>query len=150
MKKIFIAIVFLSAIALESTGQDHTTIAREYCDCFKKMKDTMDSEFREILIRVAKQSDVKAAFAKEMNSLDVSKQRMLGEQLERLGSGVESDETEAGKCGKKLDAKYEKFTDTPEKERAFDLKVVGELKKHKDCEFLWAVSVFALAFTEGD
>ncbi len=148
MKKIFIAIIFLSAIALQSNGQDYTTIAKEYCDCFKKMKDTMDTEFRQLLIRVAKQADVKAAFAKEMNGLDVSKQRMLGEQLEMLGSGIESDETEAGKCGKKLDVKYEKLTDTAEKEKAFDLKVVGELKKHKDCEFLWAVTVFALAFTE--
>lgn len=150
MKKIFIAIVFLSAIALESNGQDYTAIAREYCDCFQKMKDTMDTEFREILIRVAKQADVKSAFAKEMNSLDVSKQRMLGEQLERLGTSIESEETEAGKCGKRLDTKYEKFTDTSEKEKAFDVKVIGELKKHKDCEFLWAVSVFALAFTEED
>src|SRR5688572_16280811 len=148
MKKIFIAIVLLSAIALQSTGQDHTVIAKEYCDCFKMMKDTMDTEFRELLIRVAKQADVKAAFAKEMNSLDVSKQRMLGEQLEMLGTGIASDDTEAGKCAKKLDIKYEKLTDTPEKERAFDVKVIGELKKHKDCEFLWAVSVFALAFTE--
>ena len=148
MKKFFIAIVFLSAIALESNGQDYTTIAKEYCDCFKMMKDTMDTEFRELLIRVAKQADIKAAFAKEMNSLDVSKQRMLGEQLEMLGTKIESEETEAGKCGKKLDSKYEKFTDTAEKEKTFDVKVIGELKKHKGCEFLWAVSVFALAFTE--
>ena len=150
MKKIFIAIVFLSAIALESNGQDYTIIAKEYCDCFKKMKDTMDTEFRELLIRVAKQADVKAAFAKEMNSLDVSKQRMLCEQLEMMGTSIESGETEAGKCGKKLDVKYEKFTDTLEKESAFDVKVIGELKKQKDCEFLWAVSVFALAFIEED
>lgn len=150
MKKIFIAIVLLSAIALQSNGQDYTIIAKEYCDCFKKMKDTMDTEFRELLIRVAEQADVKAAFAKEMNSLDVSKQRMLGEQLEILGTGIESDETEAGKCGKKLDIKYEKFTDTSEKESAFDVKVIGELKMHKDCEFLWAISVFALAFADED
>lgn len=150
MKKIFIAIVLLSAIALQSNGQDYTIIAKQYCDCFKKMKDIMDTEFRELLIRVAKQADVKAAFAKEMNSLDVSKQRMLGEQLEMMGTSIESEETEAGKCGKKLDIAYEKFTDTPDKEKAFDLKVVDELKKRKDCEFLWAVSVFALAFTEED
>ena len=148
MKKIFIAIVFLSAFALESQSQDYTTIAKEYCDCFKKMKDTMDTEFREILIRVAKQADVKGAFANEMNSLDVTKQRRLGEQLTMLGTNIESEQTEAGKCGKQLDTKYEKLTDTAEKEKAFDLKVVGELKKHKDCEFLWAVTVFALAFTE--
>ena len=148
MKKIFIAVVFLSAVALESNGQDYTTIAKEYCDCFKKMKDTMDTEFREILIRVAKQADVKDAFTKEMSGLDATKQRRLGEQLTMLGTNIQSEQTEAGQCGKKLDDKYEKLTDTAEKEKAFDLKVVGELKKHKDCEFLWAVSVFALAFTE--
>ena len=77
MKKIFIAIVLLIGIAIQSKSQDYPVIAKEYCDCFKKMKDTMDMEFRELLIRVAKQTDVKAAFIKEMNSLDVTKQTRL-------------------------------------------------------------------------
>ena len=150
MKRFFIAMILFTGIAFQTSGQDHSVAAREYCDCFKKMKDTMDREFRELLIRVAKQPDIKAAFAKEMTGLEVTKQRRLGEQLEMMGTSIESEDTEAGKCGTKLDAKYEKYTDTPAKEKAFDLKVVGELKKHKDCEFLWAVSVFALAFSEED
>ena len=150
MKKFFIAVILFTGLAIQSNAQDYTVAAKEYCDCFKKMKDTMDTEFRELLIRVAKQADIKAAFAKEMTGLDVTKQRRLGEQLETLGTSIESEETAAGKCGKQLDLKYEKYTDTPEKEKAFDLKVVGELKKSKDCEFLWAVSVFALAFSEID
>lgn len=150
MKKIFIAFILLAGIAIQSNSQDYTVAAKEYCDCFTKMKDTMDTEFRELLIRVAKQDDIKGAFAKEMTSLDVTKQRRLGEQLEKMGTSIESEETSAGKCGKQLDVKYEKYTDTPEKEKAFDLKVVAELKKNKDCEFLWAVSVFALAFSEED
>ena len=150
MKRFFISVILFAGIAFQSNCQDHLVAAREYCDCFKKMKDTMDPEFRQLLIRVAKQPDIKAAFAKEMTGLDVTKQRRLGEQLETMGTNIESEETEAGKCGTKLDAKYKKFTDTPAKEKAFDLKVIGELKKHKDCEFLWAVSVFALAFGAED
>jgi len=150
MKKIAIAIVLLCGWALQSNAQDYAVIAKEYCDCFRKMEDTMDKEFQQLLIRVAKQNDIKAAFAKEMTSLDATKQRRLGEQLEIMGTNIESDETEAGKCGQKLDTKYEKYTDTAEKEKAFDQKLIGELKKYKDCEFLWAVSVFALAFSEGD
>jgi hypothetical protein len=150
MKKFFIAIILFTGIAFQSNGQDYAVIAKEYCDCFKKMKDTMDTEFRELLIRVAKQPDIKAAFAKEMNGLEATKRRRIGEQLEMMGTSIESEETEAGKCGKKLDIKYEKHTDTPEKEKAFDLKLISELKKNKDCEFLWAVSVFALAFSDED
>ena len=150
MKRFFMAIILFTGITFQSNGQDHSVAAREYCDCFKMMKDTMDTEFRELLVRVAKQPDIKAAFAKEMTGLDATKQRRLGEQLELMGTNIESEDTEAGKCGTKLDAKYKKYTDTPSKEKAFDLKVVSELKKHKDCEFLWAVSVFALAFVEED
>ena len=73
------------------------------------MKDTMDTEFRELLIRVAKQTDIKAAFVKEMNALDVAKQKRLAEQLEALGTSMESEETEAGRCGIALDKKYEKY-----------------------------------------
>jgi len=150
MKKVFIAFILFTGITIQSKSQDYAVVAKEYCDCFKKLKETMDTEFRELLIRVAKQGDIKAAFAKEMSGLDVTKQRRLGEQLETMGTSMESEETAAGKCGKQLDVKYKKYTDTPEKEKAFDLKVVSELKKNKDCEFLWAVTVFALAFSEED
>lgn len=150
MKKISIAILLFCGLALQSNGQNYAVIAKEYCDCFKMMKDTMDKEFQQLLIRVAKQSDIKAAFAKEMSSLDATKQRRLGEQLEIMGTNIESDETEDGKCGQKLDTKYEKYTDTDEKQKSFDRKLIDELKKYSDCEFLWAVSVFALAFSEGD
>ena len=47
-----------------------------------------------------------------------------------------------------LDKKYEKYIDTPKKELDFTIKLTDELKKNKSCEFLWAVSVFALAFSE--
>ena len=151
MKKVFIAIVLLTGIAMQSKSQDYPAIAKEYCDCFKKLKDTMDTEFRELLIRVARQTDIKSAFTKEMNSLEVSKQKMLVEQLEVLGMSADSEETEAGRCGKALDKKYDKYINTPEKERDFTVKMTTELKKNKACEFLWAVSVFALAFgDEGD
>ena len=148
MKKIFIAIVLLTGIAFQSNSQDYTVISKEYCDCFKKLKDTMDTEFRLLLIRVAKQADVKSAFAKEMNSLDAPKQKRLAEQLEALGSSLDSEETESGRCGMALDKKYDKYIDTPKKDLDFTIKLTDELKKNKSCEFLWAVSVFALAFSE--
>ena len=55
MKKIFIAIALLTGISLQSNSQDFVVISKEYCDCFKKLKDTMDTEFRDLLVRVAKQ-----------------------------------------------------------------------------------------------
>lgn len=148
MKKIFIAIVLFTGFALPSNSQDYVSISKEYCDCFKKLKDTMDTEFRDLLIRVAKQANVKTAFAKEMNSLDSPKQKRLAEQLEALGTSLESEETQAGRCGMALDKKYDKYIDTPTKELDFTIKLTDELKKNKSCEFLWAVSVFALASSE--
>lgn len=150
MKKIFIAIVLLAGIAIQSRSQDYPVISKEYCECFKRLKDTMDLEFRELLIRVAKQADVKSAFAKEMNSLDVAKQKMLADQLEALGASMDSDDTEAGRCGIALDRKYDNYINTPEKEKDFTIKLTGEMKKNKNCEFLWAVSVFALAFGDDE
>lgn len=147
MKKIFIAIALLTGFAFQSNGQDYVSISKEYCDCFKKLKDTMDTEFRDLLIRVAKQPDVKTSFVKEMNSLDSPKQKRLAEQLEVLGTSLDSDETESGRCGIALDKKYDKYIDTPKKEMDFTVKLTDELKKNKNCEFLWAVSVFAMAFS---
>ena len=146
MKKIFIAIALLTGIAFQSNSQDFVVISKEYCDCFKKLKDTMDTEFRDLLIRVAKQADVKTAFAKEMSGLDAPKQKRLADQLEALGTSLDSEETESGRCGMALDKKYDKYIDTPKKELDFTVKLTEELKKNKSCEFLWAVSVFALAF----
>lgn len=148
MKKIFIAIVLLTGIVIQSKGQDYPVIAKEYCDCFKKVKDTMDTEFRELLIRVAKQPDVKTAFIKEMNSLNVTKQSRLAAQLEALGTSMDSEDTDAGRCGIALDKKYERYIETPEKEKDFINKMTAEMKKNKNCEFVWAVSIFALAFGE--
>ena len=148
MKKIFIAIVFFIGIAIQSRSQDYPVIAKEYCNCFLKVKDTMDAEFREMMIRVAKQTDVKAAFIKEMNALDVTKQAKFAQQLEALGTSMDSEDTEAGRCGMKLDDKYEKYIETPQKEKDFTVKLTAEFKKDKNCEFIWAVSVFALAFSE--
>lgn len=106
----------------------------------------MDTEFRELLIRVAKQTDVKAAFINEMNGLDAAKQSRLAAQLAALATSMDSEDTEAGRCGIALDKKYEKHIETPEKEKNFISKMTGEMKKNKNCEFVWAVSVFALAF----
>ncbi len=150
MKKIFIAIVLFTGIAFQSSAQDYAVAAKEYCDCFSKLKDTLDSEFRAMLIRVAKETDVRSAFIKEMTSLDAVKQQKLGAQLEMMGTSIDSEETEAGRCGIALDKKYEKYNDTPEKEKDFNNKMAAELKKNKDCEFVWAITVFALAFGDED
>ena len=144
------AIVLVTGIAFHSSAQDYTVAAKEYCNCFSKLKDTLDPEFRAMLIRVAKEADIKAAFVKEMTSLDAAKQQKLGEQLEMMGTSIDSEETEAGKCGMALDKKYEKYNDTPEKEKDFNAKMALELKKNKDCEFVWAITVFALAFGDDD
>ena len=150
MKNFFIAILLLIGVASRSSAQDYAVAAKEYCDCFAKLKDTLDPEFRSLMIRVAKATDVKSAFTKEMTALEAPRQQKLGEQLEALGVSLDSEDTEAGKCGIVLDKKYEKFNDTPQKEKDFNNKMAVELKKNKDCEFLWAVTVFALAFGDED
>lgn len=70
----------------------------------------------------------------------------LPRTLDVLGTSMDSERTEAGRCGITLDKKYDKYIDNPEKEKDFTIKLTDEMKKNKDCEFLWAVSVFALAF----
>jgi hypothetical protein len=150
MKKFFIAIFLCTGIAFHSSAQDYAVAAKEYCGCFLKLKDTLDPEFRTMLIRVAKEADVKSAFIKEMTSLDAMKQQKLGEQLEIMGTSIDSEETEAGRCGIALDKKYVKYNDTPEKEKDFNNKMAAELRKNKDCEFVWAITVFALAFGDED
>ena len=150
MKRALIVIALITGFAFCVSAQDYAIAAKEYCDCFAKLKDTLDPEFRALMIRVAKATDVKSAFIKEMTALEAPKQQKLGEQLEALGVSLDSEDTEAGKCGIVLDKKYEKYNDTPEKERDFNNKMAAELKKNKPCEFLWAVTVFALAFGDED
>ena len=150
MKRIIIVIALFTAIASHSSAQDYALAAKEYCDCFKKSRDTMDTEFRQLLIRVAKQSNIREAFSSEMKALEVDKQRRFAEQLETLGAVMNSEESESGRCGIALDKKYEKYNDTPDKEKVFTNRLAAQLKSNRDCEFLWAVTVFALAFTEED
>lgn len=148
MKKLFIAGLLCMGFSFVSTAQDYAMIAGEYCGCYKKLKDTIPAEFQQLLIRVAKSDDPKTAFTNELNKMDAQKRLELSEQLSALGTIMDSEETEAGRCGLALDKKYVKFNDTPAKEKEFNKKMAEELKKGTDCEFLWAVSVFALAFSE--
>lgn len=148
MKKLFIVTVLCFGFAVYSSAQDYAVIAGEYCGCYKKLNDTISPEFQQLLIRIAKSDDPKKAFTKELEKLDAPKRQELSQQLSMLGTIMDSDGNEAGRCGLALDKKYEKYNDTPSKEKEFSKKMAGELKKGKDCEFLWAVSVFALAFSE--
>ena len=150
MKRTLIVIALITGFAFCVSAQDYAIAAKEYCYCFHKTKDTMDAEFRQLIIRVAKHSNIKTAFTTEMNALDAEKQRRLGEQLEILGAVMESEDTESGRCGIAVDKKYEKFNDTPEKEKDFINKLTIQLKNNKNCEFVWAVTVFALAFNDED
>jgi mRNA-degrading endonuclease RelE of RelBE toxin-antitoxin system len=147
MKKFFIIIVMSAIAAFRLDAQDYPSIAGEYCNCYKKLSDTISSEFQQMIIRVAKSDDPRAAFAKEMEKLDDAKRKQLSEQLEVLGSIMDSQDTEAGRCGLALDKKYKKYCDTPSKEKEFNKKLTDQLKQ-EDCEFFWAVSVFAMAFSD--
>ena len=80
MKRALIVIALITGFAFCVSAQDYAIAAKEYCDCFQKAKDTMDAEFRQLIIRVAKQSNIKAAFNSEMQALAVEKQKMLGKQ----------------------------------------------------------------------
>ena len=121
MKKLFIVIVLCAGFSFYSDAQDYTVVAGEYCNCYKKLSDTISVEFQQLLIRIAKSEDgPKKAFAKEIEKLDAPKRQELSEQLAMLGSIMDSEETVAGRCGLALDKKYEKYNDTPSKEKEFN------------------------------
>ena len=149
MKKFFIIIALCAGLVSESYTQDYAVVAAEYCDCYKKLSDTISSEFQQLLIRVAKSTDPKTAFTKEIEKLDAPRRKELTVQLETLGTIMDSEETEAGRCGLALDKKYEKYNDTAAREKEFNKKMSEQLKS-RNCEFLWAVSVFALAFSDDE
>lgn len=149
MKKFFIIIVLCAGAAVQSNAQDYAVVATEYCNCYKKLNDTIASEFQQLIIRIAKSNDPKTAFTKELEKLEAPKRKELSEQLEILGTIMDSEETEAGRCGLALDKKYEKYNETAAKEKEFNKKMSEQLK-NMNCEFLWAVSVFALAFSDDE
>ena len=109
MKEFFILIVVWAGTALSSNAQDYSVVATEYCNCYKKLSDTISDDFQQLMIRVAKSNDLKTAFAKEIEKLDAPARKELTEQLGVLGSIMDSDKTEAGRCGLALDKKYKKY-----------------------------------------
>ena len=122
MKKTFLIILWLTGIVLQSHAQDYPVIAKEYCDCFAKVKDSMEAEFQKILMKVAADSNVRKAFETELNALSADKRMRFATQLEFIGNSMESEDNEAGKCGAKLDVKYKKYNDTAEKEKHIQFK----------------------------
>jgi hypothetical protein len=83
MKKIFF-IILLAGLALSSSGQNYPVIAKEYCDCLQKLKDTMNKEYQDILIRVSKKSNLQEAFTAEMQALSIEKEKSLPDSLNCL------------------------------------------------------------------
>ena len=150
MKKIFIAAVLLIGVALHTYAQDYPVISKEYCDCFSKLKDSMEVEFQNIVMKVAVDTNSKKAFQNELKALDTDKRKRFGTQLEYIGRSMETADNDAGKCGAALDAKYKQFNETPEKEKIFNTKMIEELYKNSECKFLAALVKFALEFSEED
>ncbi len=150
MKRLFIAIILLTGIVFQSYSQDYPVIAKEYCDCFSKLQDSMEAEFQAALMRVAVDTNVKKAFQKELQAMDADKRMRFAKQLEFIGTSMETANNEAGKCGAALDARYKKYSDTPEKEKLFNSKMLAELNKKNECKFLASLLTFALAFGDGE
>ena len=148
MKNFFMAIVLFAGANLQSNGQDFPSVASEYCGCFEKLKDSVEVKFQEVLGRVVKQANIKAAFQTELQALPAAERVKFGQQLELIGKTMESGNNPAGKCGLALDEKYKKYNDTPAKEKDFNSKMIAELEKKADCKFLLSLTKFALAFEE--
>jgi hypothetical protein len=148
MKKFFITILLLAGIVLKSEAQDYSTISKEYCLCFEKLKDTMKAEYRELIIKATSEVDIKTAFVREAGKLSDEKRKELSIQLSKIGVMMDSDDNEAGKCGIKLDEIYAEYNDTPEKEKVFGDKMIVALKDFPDCAFFNAILKLALAFSE--
>lgn len=150
MSKILLVIVFLSGITFTSIGQDYPLIAKESCDCFKKSKDTMSVEFRQLLIRVTQQKDIKVAFSSAMDSLPDARIQTYFDQLGALGDEMGSEDTQAGSCLLGIAQKYsfKKYEDNPQLVKEFTIKLSHELRKNKDCELLAAIYLYAMAMYE--
>ena len=148
MKRTLIIILCYTGIAFQTTAQDYPVIAKEYCDCFAKLKDSMEVEFQKILMKVAADSNVRSAFETELNAMSADKRMRFATQLEFIGNSMESGDNEAGKCGAKLDLKYKEYNDTSEKEKVFNSKMIAELNKKSECKFLASIVTFALAFSD--
>jgi hypothetical protein len=146
MKKIILAFLLIMGVSFFSYSQDYPVIAKEYCNCFTSTQDSMDAEFRQILIKVSKQPDIKKAFLDEMKNMGEEKGQRFAQQLEIIGNSMNSNETAAGRCGIALDEKYKEYISTPEKEKEFYEKIIQALKGMKDCEFFTAIMVFSFAF----
>ena len=110
----------------------------------------MDAGFRELIIRVAKEKDIKAAFSKATDSLTEAQREKFFEQFGVIGENMDSEETEAGRCALSIAKKYdyEKYKANPRLAKEFTIKLSAELRKTKECELLSAIFLYAMAMSE--
>ena len=150
MKRIFIAVILFAGVTIQSNSQNYPVIAKESCDCFKKLKDTMEPEFRELIIRVVKEKDIKTAFSKATDSLSDAKKEKFFNQFGTIGSHMDSEETEEGRCALSIAEKYdyEKYKSNPSLSKEFTTRLSEEMRKNKNCELLAAIFLYALAMSE--
>lgn len=148
MKRVFIAVILFAGIAADSLAQDYPKIAKEYCQCFEILKDSMSAENRELLIKIASDSDIRTALVRETSKLSLEKRQQFSIELSNIGMMMESDTNPAGECGLKLDDIYREYNNTPEKEKLFSEKLMAALKEMPGCVFFDAVLKIALAFSD--
>lgn len=150
MHRIVIIIVFLTGASFPSSGQDYQAAAKESCDCFQKSKDTIAVEFRLLLISVTHQTNIKAAFSKAIDSLPETQKRSFFEQLGTIGSALDSEDTEVGKCLLTIAEKYEyqKYKSDLQLAKEYTLKLSNEMKRIKDCALLAAMYLYAISMYE--
>lgn len=148
MKKFLALALLFFAVSFFANAQDYKAIAGEYCNCFQKIKDTMNVEFQDLIIRISKEKDVKKAFNEELQKLTPEKIMLFSEQLTAVGTEMDAEDSEAGKCGSELDDKYRDLIETPEKEKVFTNKMADEMNKVEKCKFIAAIIIFASAFSQ--
>ena len=147
MKSFFIGIVMLAGFNASANAQDYKVIAKEYCGCFEMIKDTMNAVFRELLVKISNEDDIKAALKRETLKLNEEKRKEFSTQMTKIGILMDSDESAAGECGLELDEKYAAYN-TPEKEKEFGEKLITALKDLPECAFFRAILKVAIAFSD--
>ena len=131
-----------------SFAQDYKIAASEYCNCFKTLKDSMDTKFKEMLIKASKDNDMNKSLQSKIDSLTSEEKQKFSKQMDVIGDAILSEQTVTGRCGIALDNKYGKFTDTPEKEKTFYKNLLTELEKIPSCALIAAAGRLAFLITE--
>ena len=131
--------IFFLFIAYESSSQDFSKIAPEYCDCFKTLEDSVHADYVSHIIAASKEQQFSVAFfrAISIHGKEFSSNGM--KSWSRLKQIMVDQNSEMGRCAATLDARYYQFLGDDEKRKAFHVGILEELERTGECGFYAAM-----------